>query len=128
METWSLAGLQAQGYVEDRATKRAFEQRYLLLFTLGALLIGVPFAAAYLGWRPFAPVQDFHWETFGCVVTGLLLCFAAGMYATHFVPRSRQSGAKMLRYLRSDSDPRCIECLYVDHATSTYFVRLLQWK
>lgn len=125
MQELALNELKKNSYTEDRVSKRAFERRYRF-FVIPGLLLGIgalPFAR-YVWW----PFTDFFTQFFSlivCFLIGLALCLGAATHANRSVPISRQSGAPMECFLRSDAPEETTEYLYVDHPSRTYFTRIV---
>jgi hypothetical protein len=58
-------------------------------------------------------------------LVGLGICVGAASHASRSIPISRQSGAAMQCFLRSDAQEDTTEYLYVDHSSHTYFSRVI---
>ena len=125
MQLLALSELKRNGYAEDRASKHAFERRYVW-FVVPGLLLGIgAFPFARYVWWPFTDFFTQFISLLVCFFIGFSLCLGAASHANRSVPISRQSGAPMQCFLRSDAREETTEYLYVDHSSQTYFTRVV---
>ena len=126
MEQLALSPLRENGYSEDKASKRAFERRYLPFVVMGVVLCLAPVPLARFIWTPFHDTNSDFGFIIVCFLLGWALCTGAACHAARAIPRSRESGLPMKRFLRSDAAPDVVEYIYVDQQSRTYFTHVVQ--
>ena len=125
MQELALSELRKHGYIEDRASKRAFERRYRCVVIPGILLCLAPYPLTRFVWSPFSDPFIHFFTLIICFLFGLGICIAAASHASRSVPVSRESGAPMQCFLRSDAPEDTTQYLYVDRSSRTYFSRVI---
>jgi hypothetical protein len=125
MEQLALNQLRNDGYTEDRASKRAFERRYRWVIIPGILLCFGPYPLTRFVWSPFSDAFVHFFTLVICFLLGFGICIAAASHASRNIPVSRESGAPMQCFLRSDAPEDTTEYLYVDRSSRTYFSRVI---
>jgi hypothetical protein len=126
MQEIALNELQKGGYVEDRASLRAFERRYRWLVIPGALLCLAPYPFMRLVWSPFSDPTVHSSLVSVLFLIGIALCWVAVSLAKRATPVSLRSGAPMMPFLRSDAPTNMTEYLYVDLQSHSYFARVIE--
>ncbi|MEY2407559.1 MAG: hypothetical protein QOF48_229 [Verrucomicrobiota bacterium] len=125
MQELALNELIKNGYTEDRASRRDFERRYRWLVIPGALLCFAPYPFTRFVWSPFSDSTTHSVALAVCFLLGFALCLGAARHASRSIPISRENGAPMQIFLRSDAPADTKEYLYVDSQSRTYFTRVI---